>query len=764
MNRKNTLIKMKPLLFTLLLLFTASVIADNDDINKWVDKTTTQLNEIENKLTNKHLVYEINDNDLKLLSQIQGHAQKCIDTTKTDLEIAEKNLKALGDAVAGEPDDVTKKREGLKKKIDNLKNKINSCQLKLIQSNSLTQTLKTQINKEISRHLFTRTSTFITALTELANVTNKQTIFNISQIKWEIYLKKDLIALIAGSLLIALLMRLLLLKHLIPEKINDNDEFDGLLLALKSCFIRFSPIIVPLVSLLIYFNVNPNIVNKAFSLHVINSLLGALGIYLIIRSTLTPCKPAQQFFLNSDLVARLLSHNLTIMLFLSWLAYLILKMPLNDFLDINLIYVIRVLLLGALVLISNLVLWNIRKYKFALLPSWLRIIIILILFISLLVELLGYRNLSVFLMTGTVGTLASFAIAIALNRISADFFDQLDKGNQVWQQQIRQALNVQKGEAIPGLMWLRFLLALVIWGGFIFATLHSWGLSQQSELILMEGFNQGFNIGSFHIVPINILFAIFVFSLIVGLSRLFQRKVAKPWINHTHLDRGARDAVLTIIGYIGFILAILFALSIAGIEFKNLAVIAGALSVGIGFGLQNIVNNFVSGLILLFERPIRSGDWVEVGDTRGYVKSINIRSTEIQTFDRADVIVPNSELISSQVTNWMLHDKIGRLILSIGVAYGSDVEKVRDILFGIINDHSEVITNSHAITPPRVLFLEFGDSSLNFEMRFFLKDISQRRTVTSDINFAIDKAFREANIEIPFPQQDIHIKSFTKNN
>ncbi len=266
-----------------------------------------------------------------------------------------------------------------------------------------------------------------------------------------------------------------------------------------------------------------------------------------------------------------------------------------------------------------------------------------------------------------------------------------------------------------------------------------------------------YDIGSFHVVPSRILLAILVFSLIVGFSRLFKKKIAEPWTGHTHLDRGARDAILTIIGYVGFIFAVLFSLSIAGIEFKNLAVIAGALSVGIGFGLQNIVNNFVSGLILLFERPIRSGDWIEVGDTRGYVKSINIRSTLLQTFDRAEVIVPNSELISDQVTNWMLHDTVGRLILKIGVAYGSDVEKVRDILMEIITNHPEIMSKSHYITPPRVLFLEFGDSSLNFEMRFFLKDIRQRRTVTSEINFAIDKAFREAGIEIPFPQRDVHI-------
>ena len=199
-------------------------------------------------------------------------------------------------------------------------------------------------------------------------------------------------------------------------------------------------------------------------------------------------------------------------------------------------------------------------------------------------------------------------------------------------------------------------------------------------------------------------------------------------------------------------------MSAAGFDFSNIAIIAGALSVGIGFGLQNIVNNFVSGLILLFERPIRKGDWIQVGATEGVVKNIQIRSTVIQTFDRSDVIVPNSELISGQVTNWVLSSTTGRAIIPIGVAYGTDTEKVRDILMGIAEDN-EYISKSGFVPKPIVLFRAFGDSSLNFELRVFLYNIDNRLSVISDINFAIDKAFREQGIEIPFPQRDLHVKT-----
>ena len=182
------------------------------------------------------------------------------------------------------------------------------------------------------------------------------------------------------------------------------------------------------------------------------------------------------------------------------------------------------------------------------------------------------------------------------------------------------------------------------------------------------------------------------------------------------------------------------------------------LAVGIGFGMQEIAGNFVSGLILLFERPIRAGDFVTVGEIQGFVRSIRIRATEIETLDNQNVLVPNSELVSGRVTNWVLRDTYGRLIIKVGVAYGSDVELVRDILERVARDHSEVITDGTA-PAPRALFMEFGDSSLNFELRVRVKHIERRFSIKSDLNFAIDAAFRDAGVTIPFPQRDIHIIS-----
>ena len=250
-----------------------------------------------------------------------------------------------------------------------------------------------------------------------------------------------------------------------------------------------------------------------------------------------------------------------------------------------------------------------------------------------------------------------------------------------------------------------------------------------------------------------------MFIALIMLTGWAKRWIENRWLRHMNLDRGARDALLAMVGYIGFVIAALVALRFSGVSMASVAIIAGALSVGIGFGLQGIANNFISGLILLFERPIKSGDFVTVGGVEGFVRKISIRSTEIETLDRRNVIVPNSELISGQVTNWVLRDPHGRLSLHIGVAYGSDVELVQKLLVDAAMEHPDVIKEGRA-PGPKALFMEFGESSLNFELRIWIHRIEKRFDVTSGVNFAIDKAFREHGIVIPFPQRDLHVKSW----
>ncbi|UCD81001.1 MAG: mechanosensitive ion channel family protein, partial [Desulfobacterales bacterium] len=221
------------------------------------------------------------------------------------------------------------------------------------------------------------------------------------------------------------------------------------------------------------------------------------------------------------------------------------------------------------------------------------------------------------------------------------------------------------------------------------------------------------------------------------------------------LDPGARMSIARLIHYalvlVGFILA-LFAL---GFDLKNITILGGALGVGIGFGLQTIVNNFVCGLIMLFERPVKVGDTIELNGQQGIIKKVGLRSTVVQTYDNSEIVVPNSDLITNQVTNWTLGERLSRIRIPVGVAYGSDVPLVMNTIRECAADNQTVLKHP----APKVLFVNFGDSSLDFELRVWVADFDTRLQVVSELHQEIDRRFRELNIEIPFPQTDLHLRS-----
>lgn len=255
----------------------------------------------------------------------------------------------------------------------------------------------------------------------------------------------------------------------------------------------------------------------------------------------------------------------------------------------------------------------------------------------------------------------------------------------------------------------------------------------------------------------NLATAIVSMLLITTFTRWLASGVDKRIGERLHLSEGVRSSTLAVIHYVGLTVAILSALSIAGVGMSQLGLIAGALSVGIGFGLQGIVTNFVSGLILLFQRPIQVGDWIVVESGEGYVRSIRALTTEIQTFNRATILIPNSVLISSPVQNWFYKSRMGRLELDVGVSYDADPQEVRKILLKCAADNQLVLRHPE----PSVVWRDFGDSALEFRLRAFVRNYDDAYSTTSDLRFAVFRAFKEAGIVIPFPQRDLHIRSET---
>ncbi|BBO83698.1 hypothetical protein DSCO28_42640 [Desulfosarcina ovata subsp. sediminis] len=238
-------------------------------------------------------------------------------------------------------------------------------------------------------------------------------------------------------------------------------------------------------------------------------------------------------------------------------------------------------------------------------------------------------------------------------------------------------------------------------------------------------------------------------------SRLIQLFLMRDVFARKKLDPGIGLSISRLLHYTIVLVGVMLALATLGFELTNLTIIASALSVGIGFGLQTIVNNFVCGLILLFERPVKVGDIIQLGSQWATIRDIGLRATIIQTFDRSDIVVPNSDLITNQLTNWTLDDRNMRIILTVGVAYGSDVPLVLKTLKHCTAENPRILNDPS----PLIYFMDFGDSSLNFQIRVWIDDIYYMNDVRSELNQAIDRSFRELGVEVPFPQRDLHLRS-----
>ena len=256
------------------------------------------------------------------------------------------------------------------------------------------------------------------------------------------------------------------------------------------------------------------------------------------------------------------------------------------------------------------------------------------------------------------------------------------------------------------------------------------------------------------------LASLFKFACIVALvflcERALRRLLVRRFLQRTHLQPSMQFAVSKIGGYIFILIGFYVALKLVGIDLSSLAVIAGAIGVGLGFGLQNVISNFVSGLIILAERPISLGDRVELGEVAGLVTQIRLRSTTIVTSDNITIIVPNSDFISNKVTNWSYGDPKVRIRLPIGVAYGTDPQKLRTLLLEVAHDHPNVLREP----APELFFNGFGDSSLNFELGVWTAEMTSKpRRFRSELSYAIERKLRENHIEIPFPQRDLHLRT-----
>lgn len=755
--------------FLLIAPVTQPLWAQDSALDAWLNESAKIIHENEQKLAHEsagHNTIDALTERLKLINPIKLRAQECINTSQTALDKLTQDLSTLDEAAAKADPEVAKKRASLQRERNVVDTQLASCKLVLLQSQDLISSLNQRQQDILALRLSAKTPNIISVLRtdpptpsawlhtaqRFFKTQNEQHALSVQRITWMLSL--GLLGLVLGIVLGRRLCARL--RKVIPVEL----PMPGFIASLYTALARGLPVLLGIIAIAVYLSIALPLVPLPF----ISQLVFSLGAYflalLLITLTFSPARPAQPYLSISPGLSRRFGRDLKILASLGLIGYLLFGSSFNSSLSESANYQLRAAF--AILLIGNLIsiLWRVRRFSWATLSRGFRMTLILILIGCLVAELAGYRNLSVYALGGLLGSVFGLDISLLLNRLFTYLCDGLDESRHKWHVRLRRRLGMAVDGRVPGLIWVRMLGVALIWGAFVLWVLKVWDISEQGQTLLSSYLRQGFELGSLHVAPALLALALLIFAVILNLTRFIKIRVLPHWLNHTQLDRGAREAITAIFGYVGVTLSAVVALSIIGVQMQNLALIAGALSLGIGFGLQNIVNNFISGLILLFERPIRRGDWVVTANTEGYVRSINIRSTQIETFDKADVIVPNSELISSQVTNWMLRDPWGRISVAIGVSYDSDVDQVQQTLLEIANHHPQVMRAHPSVSEPAVLFMRFGDSALEFELRCFIHDVNNRLKVISDLNYAIFKEFKQQGIQIPFPQRDLTIKNW----
>lgn len=363
-------------------------------------------------------------------------------------------------------------------------------------------------------------------------------------------------------------------------------------------------------------------------------------------------------------------------------------------------------------------------------------------------SLLGYIRLSEFIINRFIISAVVIGIYYIIDKLLRVIFHQILRFK-FW---IR-TLKINRRTLVKSEFWFGLLLSPIMWIFTALTLLAVWGVSVDILLRNVKNFLVGFNFGGVHVSITSILLGIFTFFISLFLFKLLKESFQSGKLSKIDMEDGARNSVITSIGFIGFVFSFILGIAVMGGSFSSIAIIAGALSFGAGLGLQNMVSNLVAGLTILFERPIKLGDWVIINGQEGVVKQINMRSTTLEAWNKANVIIPNSDILSSSLINMTYTNRMGRAEINVGVDYDSDVELVKKTLLEIAASNPNVLSNP----APSVTFTNLGDNSLDFQLLCYTANVYNKGGIADNIRGEIIKRFRELNINIPFPQRVIHL-------
>jgi potassium efflux system protein len=758
--------------------------APADATSPIVANAKAKLEEATKALNDISSMVDINSgNDAELLDLRTRADEILASNGKLNAEIRESldgvtaQLTALGappaEGAPPEPEIVLAER----KRLDTQKNELNALLSELAAFNSSMTAVAGNITA-LRRTLFTDTllrrteispSLFLTAGTSfVVEIRSLGTVF--SQWLGDVWANKRLA--LTGAIALSLLAALLFLVggYKAFGKRVDRDLVEGEPSYLTRLSVAFWSTLIQGVSVLLFI-ASSIILMRAFGLMnprvdpIITTTLAAIGfVYFISRLTyavFTPTKPSWRLLAVSNKGAHFLSSAIMLMAVINGADYVL--DVISEVLSSSLVLTVAK---GVVASVSIAIILFAISFSRPIigegqdaesgnqpLRRWGIYLLRVAAIVLLLACLSGYIGLARFLSTQIVATGA----VLALMYIGFLSGKAVARQGNFAQTAPGKSLQSRYKLGDVALDQLGLLVALTVYAVALFfgvpIILLSWGFLPGDIQAGVVKLFTGFAIGNFSISLVSILTGFVIFVLGYAFTRWLQRWLDSNILVRSQVDSGVRNSIRTGIGYVGIVLATLFGITSAGLDLSNLALVVSALSVGIGFGLQNIVQNFVSGVILLVERPFKVGDWVVAGATEGHVKRLSVRATEIETFRGQTIIVPNSEFINSPVGNWTHRNRIQRSEIPIAVNYDSDPDEVTSILMEIARAQPVVLRNPE----PVVEFVSFGDFTLNFELRFYVADLSNGLPTRNAVRTAILKRFKEEGIKFPFPTRDLNV-------
>jgi potassium efflux system protein len=743
-------------------------------LEKWQAEIDAREQQIADASTNDDELRAIPDTLEALREKIVKQREKL----KPRLEDRRERLSKLGPPPkegAKESEEIAAQRERLEDEVAALDGKLKQADVLFVRAGQVIDQANDARRERFAESLFRPVPNFYSHVLPTALETLPQQFARIIETIGEwIALAWSTGPLVFGFLLIAPLAAAFVMGRFIRRVIPDAAPFVGLadeettlqdcgVAAIKASLRTCLPVWAALAAFYLVVTsaglANPTL--DGFLLQALLMLAWAVLLASLVREALVPEDDALKLIPSTDAVAWRVAGLLWALIAV-WLAdkFFVLK-DLVVFTPYQ-ISILRSAFFAALYgMLLAVLLWAIqsgtvmRKTALRGWRGWLFSIMTVLAGIILLAMLLGYESLAHFIGAHAVSTAGVLWIMYLLHLAA----EAISSVSVISGEAIDDDLEDEEDMGAPSLLTMRIIVSLLIDIAILACGITVLLLLWRFDWVEVKGWIQaaffGFQFGPIRISLQSVLVALGVFALGLALTRFVQRWLTSRVFAGRKSDSGLHDSVRVGIGYLGFVLAALAGISYLGFDFSNLAIIAGALSVGIGFGLQSIFNNFVSGLILLAERPIKIGDYICVGDQEGTVKKVSVRSTEIETIHKQSVIIPNATLITDPVINWMHLDKNCRVDIAVGVDYGTDVDLLRSTLLGVAQSHRGVLKHP----PPVVHFAGFGDSSLDFELRVFLRDVRERIVSSSELRFAILAAVRDAGISIPFPQRDVHIKN-----